>query len=212
MERIGYAVSAILSGLAGMFGLHLEEQPAYDVLVKEGAIEIRRYAPYVAATTEAEGSYESGRNVMFNRLAGYIFGENRKQEKIEMTAPVVAEKAEPERIPMTAPVVVEQGAGTWRMSFMLPSRYTLETAPVPTDPRVTIHEVPPETLAVIRFSGPLEEAAVEAHARTLSAWLGERSDYVAVGPHRYAGYDPPWAIPFLRRNEVMIPVEPVAAP
>lgn len=203
MRNVSYVVNTVLTSMLGVFGIRLEEEPEYRVVTREGDREIRRYAPYLMATTRSAGNFESSQGAMFRRLAAYIFGRNQKREVVEMTVPVLSN---PELIPMSAPVVMSQDGEGWSMAFVLPSRFTRETVPVPTDPRVTISERPAEEVAVIRFSGSASEDRVEREASRLLAWIGERTDYRVTGPFRYAGYDPPFSVPFLRRHEVMVPV------
>jgi hypothetical protein len=125
-----------------------------------------------------------------------------------MTAPVVAEAGE--KIDMTAPVMVESVGGepdgnSWRYRFVLPKDYTIETAPTPLDGAVTIESVPQRTVAVIRFSGLVSREDVEEKAEELGRWMKANNLQPASAP-RWAGYNPPWTLPFLRRNEVMIDV------
>ncbi|MEQ8965631.1 MAG: heme-binding protein [Azospirillaceae bacterium] len=187
------------------------EEPRYSVVERvrgvEG-VEIRRYAPRLAAETVVAGGEEEARNVGFRRLAGYIFGDNRASETIAMTAPVAQEAVGSEKIAMTAPVAQEPApgdAGGWVIRFFMPAEYTAETLPVPTDPQVAIVEVPDETVAVRKFSGSRSPQAVAREAQILRDAL-DGSGWRAEGPAVAWFYDPPWTLPFLRRNEVAIPV------
>ena len=184
------------------------EQPAYDVVESlENGVEIRRYQPRVVAEvsvpTSADEGDASGR--AFRILAAYIFGENRSGDDISMTAPV--EISEPsEKIGMTAPVAIEEGGEDgMRMRFFLPTEYTLDNAPRPNDPRVELRELPAETIAALRFSDPFVRRDTTAAEKKLRQAL-EQSEWQAVGAPVALYYDPPWTIPFLRRNEVAISV------
>lgn len=205
-------IGVLLTGVGSVVGIRTAQEPRHEVLVKDGVHEIRRYAPYIVATTSSAGDRDASANDSFRLLAGYIFGNNRARESIEMTAPVVM-KAEGTSIEMTAPVVMAPDGERWTMAFVLPERFTLENVPMPVDPRIEIREVPAEDLAVVRFSGIADQQAILAQERKLRAWLGQAQGhaYEALGGYRYAGYDPPFTLPFLRRNEVMIPVKPAAA-
>lgn len=211
--------AAFLSGtilLAGcsVFGIRSgTEQPAYQVVAELGeAVEVRRYGPRLAAEVEVEAGDEGeARNAAFRILANYIFGDNRAQEEIAMTAPVeIAKESEGETIAMTAPVETVRGDGRLTMRFFLPAAFTEANVPRPTDPRVRILTVPGETLAVRRFTGWHGPDDVEAEEARLRATLDDAALDGAVW--RPAGeavaffYDPPWTIPFLRRNEVALPV------
>lgn len=180
------------------------EQPPYEVVEKRDDVELRRYGSIVVVETEVPGEFEAAGNVAFRRLFDYISGANQGRRKIAMTAPVV-QSAGPEKIAMTAPVVQERGAQGWRVAFILPSELTLSTAPEPTDPQLSLRELPARTVAAIRFSGTWSAdrfAEREARVRATLAELGMEPDGAAV----WARYDPPFMPWFLRRNEVLIPV------
>ena len=203
------SLSCILVLLAvtgcSVFGIRSEEQPPYEVLYSDGNIDIRQYGSFIVARTEVEGSYSDSSSVAFRRIAGYIFGKNKKKQKMSMTAPVVQEKKNQD-IPMTAPVIQEKKGSAWTMSFVMPSKFTLGTLPEPLDPKVTLAQVPGRKVAVIRYSGFLSEENIIEQSRVLMKWL-EKKGYQAISPPRSAGYDPPWTLPFLRRNEVHVDVK-----
>jgi hypothetical protein len=204
------AGTTILAGCA-LLGIRSGyEQPPYQVLGRLGEhVEIRRYGPRLAAETEVEAaSEEAGRDAAFRILAAYLFGENRAGENVSMTAPVEIQQPAT-RVAMTAPVETTASAGRVAMRFFMPSRFTRETLPEPTDPRVRIAEVPGETLAVLRFSGSRRAAAVSARSDELRRVL-DGSSWQGRGDPKALFYDPPWTLPFLRRNEVAVPVEPIA--
>ncbi|MFN3429916.1 MAG: SOUL family heme-binding protein [Candidatus Sericytochromatia bacterium] len=194
-----------IGGLANVFGVRLEEHPRHQMLVREADKEIRRYGARLIVTTRAEGSREATQSRNFRVLAAYIFGNNRQRDRIAMTTPVI-QRGEGAPIAMTAPVVMTPDGSSWAMSFILPSRYTPDTVPVPNDPRIELVEEPAEEVAVIRFSGVPRDRVLRAKARELQRWLDARADYESAGPYRFAAYDPPFTVPFLRRNEIMIPV------
>ena len=210
------ALAALLLAAAGT--AMATEQPEYEVVDRAPPIELRRYAPMVVAETVVDGDLSSASNRGFRRIAGYIFGGNRSVrtdqagERIAMTAPVITEPVS-ERIAMTAPVTVEPQdrsdpdalarADRWRIAFVMPKAYTLATLPRPDDPTVTLREVPGSLRAVITFSGLAGERAVREATDTLLAWIDARGLKTAGTPV-LARYDPPWTLPFLRRNEVMV--------
>ena len=168
-----------------------------------GAIEVRDYAPRIAAETTVSGDEAAARNEGFERVAGYIFGGNTAKARIAMTAPV-AQRGE--RIAMTAPVARRQDAqGDWVISFFLPAASTMAGLPVPNDARVRLVEVPGETIAALRFTGDRSGPAVAAQMRLLEAGLAA-SVWRMDGPVQAWFYDPPWTLPPLRRNEVAVRV------
>jgi hypothetical protein len=218
-------VRALLAATAAIAfsGAHAIEEPAFEVIERDGRIELRRYSPVVVAETVVEGDLDTASSRGFRLLAGYIFGDNRPRagvddakgaQKIDMTAPVTVEPASV-RIAMTAPVTVEpQGApdadalsrGTrWVVRFTMPGAYTLATLPQPGNPAVTLRELPGARRAVVVFSGLAGEGKVREATAELLAWVSSRQLKV-VGPPQLARYDPPWTLPFLRRNEVMVEV------
>ena len=106
---------------------------------------------------------------------------------------------------MTAPVLQERVGSEWWMAFVMPSSYTMDSLPAPLDPTIKTTEIPSRTVAVIRYSGILSQTAIDLHAFQLQAWI-EANGYQALSAPRSAGYDPPWTLPFLRRNEVHIDI------
>jgi hypothetical protein len=180
------------------------EEPPYKVVEESGDFEIRQYQPYIEAETLVEGDFREVGNVGFRRLFDYIQGKNRKRQEIPMTAPVTQEAAS-EKIPMTAPVGQEKVAGKWRITFVMPSSYTMSTLPQPLDPRVNLVEIPGRLMAVNQYSGTWSQKRYEAKERELREFIQEKGLKV-VGQPLWARYNPPFMPWFLRRNEVMIPV------
>jgi hypothetical protein len=214
LSRLASAASALLVGACSVIGVRSgTEEPRHTVLARQGEVEIRRYAPRLAAeTVVAAADAAAARSAGFQRLAGYIFGANQGRAKVAMTAPVTQgpERLGPERLAMTAPVgQAAAGEGRWTIRFFMPAAYTRETLPVPNDPAVAIVEVPGETVAVLRFAGIPTAAALAARRAALLHALAD-------GPWQPAGevqdwfYDPPWTLPPARRNEVVVPVAPRA--
>ena len=229
---LGEILITLLAGIGQLVGIRAgTEQPPYEVVGRVGDAEIRRYAPQIAAEAVVEGPVETARNEGFRQVAGYIFGDNTAKASVAMTAPVVqgrepsggsqsiamtapvvqARAGRSESIAMTSPVVQQPaGAESWSIQFIMPSKYTMATLPQPNDPRVRLVEIPARTFAVVRFSGLGREDAVARHEKALDAALAE-SSWRAVGEPVTWYYDPPWTVPFLRRNEVARPVEAVTS-
>jgi hypothetical protein len=203
LDRLATIASTLLLSACSVVGVRSgTEEPRFDALGTEAGIEIRRYAPRLAAETTVAADEAAARNDGFSRLARYIFGANQGGAKIAMTAPVAQE---PTRIAMTAPVAQEATAQGYRIRFFLPA--ALRDPPAPQDARVTIAEVPGETVAVLRFSGVPNPDAVAAARAQLRDTL-PRTRWAAAGEPVAWFYDPPWTIPALRRNEVAVPVVP----
>ena len=179
------------------------EEPKFELVDHVGDVEIRRYGPRIAAETTIEADEDAARNAGFRRLAGYIFGGNVAKASIAMTAPVAQSS---ENIAMTAPVSQARDAtGRWTIRFFMPASATMATLPTPVDPEVRLVAVLPETIAVLRFSGARDPVTVQARRDDLIKGLsGTRWQPQGVPSAWF--YDPPWTIPFLRRNEVAVPV------
>lgn len=195
-----------------VFGIRTAEELKYSVIIESGDFEIREYEPYISAVASMKGPYEEVQGDLFRILAGYIFGKNNTDSKIAMTAPVQTSpeiKDTSEKIAMTAPVLMKPDSeGVWKMAFSMPSKYTMESLPKPLDPKVTLVEVPAKKFAVIRFSGSYDDLKQRREkADDLINWLSSQSNYQKVSEPVFAGYDPPFTLPFLRRNEVLIEVK-----
>lgn len=205
MKKLITVLTALFLAGCSVFGIRTAEEPNYQVLNDYGHIQIRQYPAMVVAQTEVTDDYKNSSNQGFQRLAGYIFGKNKKQQKIAMTAPVIQEQ-EAEIMAMTAPVIQQKSGSVWLMAFVLPAEFSVSTAPAPLDPAVIIKEIPGKKVAVIRYSGSLSEQGIEGKSEELQNWLTIKG-YKAVSPSRSAAYDPPWTLPFLRRNEVHIDID-----
>lgn len=206
--KLAEAAVAILGGIGNLVGIRVgTEEPRFSVVERVGAIEIRHYGPRLAAQVQVAGPEEAARNEGFRKVAGYIFGGNAAKSSIAMTAPV-AQAGGSQSIAMTAPVAQVRGAdAAWRIQFFMPAKYTLETLPTPTDPDVRIVQVPAQDYAVLRFTGARSGPAVAAKTAALRAGLAGARWRITGEPAAWF-YDPPWTVPFLRRNEVAAPVTP----
>jgi DNA gyrase inhibitor GyrI len=205
MKKLLSVITTVFLTGCSVLGIRSANEPNYQVLNEYGHIQIRHYPALVVAQTEVNGDYKNGSSQGFQRLAGYIFGNNKKQQKIAMTAPVIQEQ-EAETLDMTAPVIQQKSGAVWLMAFVLPSGYSLSSAPVPLDPSVLIKEIPEKEVAVIRYSGSLSEQGIEEKSEELTQWLTQQGQKT-ISASRSAAYDPPWTLPFLRRNEVHIDIE-----
>ena len=206
--RIAILAAALLTAGCSVFGGRAAPEPDYSVVVSEPPFEIRAYPPLTVARTSAGEDRDTAVRTGFGRLFDYISGENAPAEDIAMTAPVITEaEAEGEDIAMTAPVLTEEAEqeGRWEVMFVLPDGMTPDTAPRPTNPAVEIAQIPARRVAVVTFSGILDETDIAENRRRLARWLEERPER-AAGAWQSAGYNPPWTLPWFRRNEVMVPV------
>jgi hypothetical protein len=180
------------------------ERAKYSVVEGEGSFELRQYEPYIVAETIVEGDFDEVGNEGFRRLFDYISGKNRKQQSISMTAPV-SQKAESEKISMTAPVNQVRVGEKYRITFLMPAKYTMETLPEPLDSRVKLKEVPGQLIAAFKYSGTWSRDRYEEKRVRLQALMREKG-LEPAGEPIFARYNPPFMPWFLRRNEVLIPV------
>ncbi|MGL5355809.1 MAG: SOUL family heme-binding protein [Cetobacterium sp.] len=185
-------------------GYRTSELGGYTLISAQKNIEIRQLEPSIVAEVSVLGDYKSATNIGFKKLAKYIFGENNKKTKIAMTAPVIQEKNE--KIAMTAPVIQEKQGENWIMQFSMPRKYTLETLPTPMDSDILIKEIPQKKVAVLIYSGLLTENKINLKTTELQTWLSQ-NNYKEISIPRSSGYDPPWTIPFFRKNEITIDIE-----
>ena len=179
------------------------EKPDYKVIQSEQNIEIRQYEPMIIAEVEVDGKREDAIGDGFRLLADYIFGNNTVQQVISMTAPV--QQKENQKIAMTAPVQQQSTGKSWRMSFVMPSKYSMDSLPVPNNNRVRLKEILTKKFVVIEFSGTNSNENVTEHENQLMNYI-EANQIKIIDSPKYAFYNPPWSLPFLRRNEVMIEI------
>ena len=183
LARLALVMTALVPALATAI-----EEPAYELVASwdDSGVEIRYYEPKVLATTNMASGESSG----FRVLAGYIFGGNATEQEIEMTAPVQR----------TMPA--DKGG---EMAFVMPAEFGLEDLPAPNDQRVRFVQEPAYHAAVIRFSGRMTEESVDEQWQLLSEFLTDKG-IETLGPPTLNQYNPPWTLPFMRRNEIIIPV------
>jgi len=183
------------------------EEPKYLVLEKTPPFELRSYAPMILAEVQVEGDLDEASSQGFRLIAAYIFGQNQVREKIAMTAPVAVEEqaVKSAKIAMTAPVNVESNAGQWTVSFVMPSEYTMDTLPKPLNSKVQLRQIPAVKRAVITFSGFSNHQKVAEKTLELEEWM-KTKNLQATGTPKFARYNPPWTLPFMRRNEIQIDV------
>ena len=198
------------------------ESPKYEVEKEEGSFEIRTYASYIVAQVDVESDFDGALRNGFEILAHYIFGGNKKKESIPMTAPVSEEipmmapvtaqkismtaPVTAEKISMTAPVTEEQaGERSYRVSFAMPSKFTLETLPEPQDKRITFKVVESRRTAAIRFSGRVHKKLATQKTEELRDWLS-RNGIVPKSSFVVALYNPPFIPGIFRRNEIIVDI------
>jgi hypothetical protein len=226
-------LTTLLAGTAGLFSMAAAacattqdprqnvsddlETPPYRTLTLDERFELRRYEPHIVASTEVTGEHDDATRQGFRRLAGYIFGNNRQEAKVAMTAPVStqAKRADDDEgvsIAMTAPVATQptglanDGKTTWEVTFTMPSKWRMDTLPTPVDDRVKLKERPGRCQAAVIFSGLTTDGAVKEQEALLRTWLTDKG-LSPVGEPTLARYNDPFTLPWNRRNEVLIDVD-----
>jgi len=181
------------------------EKPDYVVTLSKNNIEIREYKPMITASVRVSGERKEAIRKGFRLVADYIFGNNAISTKIAMTAPV--EQRESQKIAMTAPVQQQLDGQSWEISFVMPKEYSINTLPTPKNSEVTLAEIASKQFVVIKFSGRNTDSNIEQYTTRLEKFAVDNS-IKTIGSPKYAFYNPPWTLPFLRRNEVMLELAP----
>ena len=216
-KRIFASTLLFLNGLLMTHPSAATEEPKYEVIKTDGAVEIRRYKPMLIAETEVQGDMDGASRKGFRLIADFIFGNNQgpnspEEAKIAMTAPVTVEP-QSTKIAMTAPVLAQPVAGDtnmqtadkWRVQFVMPSQYTLASIPKPKNNAVKLKEVPGKYFVVLSYSGLNGVAKVQEKTNETIQWAQQHGWEIAGNP-QLARYDPPWTLPMFRRNEIMLEV------
>jgi|TARA_B100001059_G_C17810825_1_gene572156 effector-binding domain-containing protein len=177
------------------------EKPKYQATALTNEIELRSYDPMLVAMVQMSGSRKDAISEGFRVLADYIFGNNTLEQNISMTAPV--EQQAGQKISMTAPVQQQQRSNSWMISFVMPKQFTLKTIPKPNNEMVKINEVPAQRFITIRFSGSNSDDNIRKNESALFNYITQNKINV-TGEPKYAFYNPPWTLPFMRRNEIMV--------
>ena len=198
----------IAESMPSILGIRIGiEEPHYISAPLTDHVELRKYGPRIAAETTVAANEARARNIGFRRLANYIFGGNHRDQEIPMTAPV-AQQSGGDDTAMTAPVGQSRTSDDrWTIRFFMPSKWTMDTLPAPDDDNVALVTVPGETVAVLRFSGDRSSTAVTAKTEELAKILRDKGIESTGAPVAWF-YDPPWTLPFRRRNEIAVPVKP----
>lgn len=209
-DRLSYCGWRLLIALLVGWTMESEavEKAAYRVVEAEDPFELRDYAAQLVAEVIVEGSLEQAGNDAFNPLFRYISGANQPSQRIAMTSPVSQQRAG-EKMAMTTPVAQRPEGDRWIVQFIMPASYTLDTLPTPDNPDVALREIPAQRMAAIRYSGRWTERRFQEHLEKLQAWV-ETKGWVITGEPVWARYNSPFAPPFLRRNEVLLPVDALA--
>lgn len=177
------------------------EEPSYTVIESFGKIEVRQYEPIIVAETEVAGGRKDAIQQGFRTIAAYIFGGNADARKIAMTAPVIQQSLENSNESTGTGRAMDPR--TWRVRFVMPQAYAMNALPTPLDPAVELVPLAARRYVVIRFSGSSNDNNIRQHHDILRQHVLERGLNV-TGEPVLAFYNPPWTLPFLRRNEIWL--------
>ena len=192
----------LLKSIPGFFGIRLEEEPAFDVLEQLGDVEIRRYKPALLASVTVGGEHDEAMNTAFKTLAGYIFGDNDREQQSEMKTPVV--QAINGDFTPSMPMIRGDADGTWTVTFFLSNTLRSDEAPQPNDPAIKLVDEPASTVASLRYTGNNTKDCREESRERLLAELGTQTKWRVAEDVTWALYDQPFSIPFLKRNEAHV--------
>lgn len=187
--RAAVLTSFLLTACAAM--MVKPDQPSYNVVVKSDAGELRQYPTLVVAETTVPAPEDTALTRGFDILSDYIDGANAKKEHLPMTAPVLRQSA---------------GRDGMIVRFIMPEGRTLESLPRPLDERVKLRTIKGAKVAALQFPGLTTETVIKRKTRELQIFV-TTYNLVTQGPPLFARYDPPWTLPMLRRNEVMMVVK-----
>jgi hypothetical protein len=196
----GILVLVVVAGAAAGPIMSRVEQPEYKIESSDGSIEVRSYGPMIVAEAVVEGERKAAIGDGFRLIAAYIFGANKPNARIAMTAPVQQQK---QTISMTAPVTQQGTGNAWTVRFIMPKSWTMETLPVPSDARVSLKPIPASRFVAIKFSGIATNEAIAKRTDELRRYAVDHK-LSTTGEPLLAFYNPPWTLPFFRRNEVKL--------
>lgn len=194
MSNIHMPIKEKLKSIPEMLGIRLNEEPPYETVEQDGDFEIRVYQKQLRASMTIQNtSFEEFREKAFDALAAYIYEEN--SEIIDMTSPVLQS---------------ETSDNTWTMSIVLPEKFSLSDVPKPVNPDIQISEVKPMDVAVCSYHGNNSLEKIETHKKKLLDWLDKHPKYEPAGEYSVAQYDAPFVIPFMKKNEIHVPIRSIA--
>ncbi len=185
---IAISLVAITALLWGPFVSNVEQANYQTITTYPNQIEVREYGELIVAEAVMSGKRQEAIGGGFREIADYIFGNNADNQDITMTAPVTQQSTSEE---------------SWKIHFVMPSQYTMQTLPKPVNANVSIKTIAPKRYAVITFSGSSDNENIQEHEKILTDFM-KAENLPALSAPAYAFFNPPWTLPFLKRNEVMI--------
>lgn len=204
MKKLVVILSSLAASSCSVFGVNSGDTLSYRTLYEDKTYEIREYAPYLVAQVSISQDKKDKSSEAFRMLAGFIFGKNKTQNSISMTSPVVEKDST--KISMTSPVKEFNESDGYTMQFIMPKKFTLSTLPIPLNKKIQIKEVKAHTVAVLKYTWTNSLEKKQKNKEKLLKWIKTDKKYSQKGAAYFASYNPPWTIPFLKTNEVLIPI------
>jgi hypothetical protein len=199
---------AALAPFRPLLGYLDQSEPYYDVVIDGEHVQLRHYHVYHVARVRVESDEDDqNRETAYMRLLNYVLGRNSRKETIAPMAPLIQEDVAAR---MTALMrlethEVDDHLTAFEVSIILPNHLTAESAPLPLDPEIQIQRVKPHLTATVRFAGFCGKRKQTRLSKYLRLWLHDKGYMTASAP-RLAKYNPPFTLPFMRRNELHIDV------
>lgn len=192
-------ITLLYGGFIYFFDYSIESPDFQLVETLSSNVEIRQYDSYYQAYV----SYDSiNQNKAFSKLFNFISGSNKISEDLNMTTPVKLDMTAPVKLDMTAPVKVDANMEVFNgMAFVMPNNFNPQI--VPNDPDIQIQKIESKKVASIKFSGLMKQKNIDEKYNQLKLILDEKGYKYEEG-YVYAGYNGPYVLPFLRRNEVWV--------
>jgi hypothetical protein len=167
---------------------NIETYP-YVVNKKYDQFEIRSYkATLFTSVKLSTKKYKEASSKGFSILAGYIFGNNNRNEKIAMTSPVSMSLKD-----------------STTMMFMVPKKYKKETLPQPNLSKIKFKEEPAKTVAAINFNGWANDKKIKKYKQKLKDAL-DKEGILYKNRFQFLGYNAPYEV-FNRKNEIIVELE-----
>lgn len=194
--------------IPGFFGIRLSEEPQFSLVCSEGNMEIRKYSPSILASINIDGTFDKARLAATAALKDYIYGKNKSNKQIKVTPPFYHEESH-EPLPFHSTFLHIPTHNGWTMSVVLPSNYTLASAPTPKDQRIKLHRKKERLIATIRYSGQNNFEKILDYSAKLIQWVSKSEIYIPKSDYQIAQYDLHNTLSFLRRNEIHMEIEKI---
>ena len=165
-------------------------EPPFKLIERSNNIQIREYQNILIAITKKQSPYNAATSSGFRTLANYIFGANKEQVKMPMTAPVFT----------TIP-----GSESIGISFVMPSKYSKNDLPKPISNDIEFKNLELGLTAVIQFGMWATPERIVKMKIKLDKYL-DANNLEPSSHYLVAQYNSPWTLPPFRRNEILVSI------